>query len=161
MSIRDLPVRLATRHVVTADFSDAHIREIYGIIGDIERRVLCDLAASEHQGENPGIFVEETLTELEFHRKIYGMTDNAYVRNILKNAVECYVRFAISLPRQETGSADAEYRKGTEWQDGFWQKREVKSRQLSADELRGAAAQMEPYYEELAARVITERGKHQ
>ena len=140
-----LAVRLATRHVVTADFSDAHIREIYGIIGDIERRVLCDLAASEHQGENPGIFVEETLTELEFHRRIYGMTDNAYVRNILKNAVECYVRFAISLPRQ----------------DGFWQKREVKSRQLSADELRGAAAQMEPYYEELAARVVTERGKHQ
>ena len=97
-----LAVRLATRHVVTADFSDAHIREIYGIIGDIERRVLCDLAASEQQGENPGIFVEETLTELEFHRRIYGMTDNAYVRNILKNAVECYVRFAISLPRQET-----------------------------------------------------------
>ena len=91
----------------------------------------------QRQGENPGIFVEETLTELEFHRKIYGMTDNAYVRNILKNAVECYVRFAISLPRQETGSADAEYRKGTEWQDGFWQKQEVKSRQLSADELRG------------------------
>lgn len=91
-----LAVRLATRHVVTADFSDAHIREIYGIIGDIERRVLCDLAASEQQGENPGIFVEETLTELEFHRRIYGMTDNAYVRNILKNAVECYVRFAIS-----------------------------------------------------------------
>lgn len=156
-----LAVRLATRHVVTADFSDAHIREIYGIIGDIERRVLCDLAASEQQGENPGIFVEETLTELEFHRRIYGMTDNAYVRNILKNAVEFYVRFAISLPRQETGSADAEYRKGTEWQDGFWQKREVKSRQLSANELRGAAAQMEPYYEELAARVVTERGKHQ
>ena len=48
-----LAVRLATRHVVTADFSDAHIREIYGIIGDIERRVLCDLAASEQQGENP------------------------------------------------------------------------------------------------------------
>ena len=95
-----LAVRLATRHVVTADFSDAHIREIYGIIGDIERRVLCDLAASEQQGENPGIFVEETLTELEFHRRIYGMTDNAYVRNILKNAVECYVRFAISLPRR-------------------------------------------------------------
>ena len=47
-------VRLATRHVVTADVSDAHIREIYGIIGDIERRVLCDLAASEQQGENPG-----------------------------------------------------------------------------------------------------------
>ena len=105
--------------------------------------------------------MEETLTELEFHRRIYGMTDNAYVRNILKNAVECYVRFAIGLPRQETGSADAEYRKGTEWQEGFWQKREVKSRQLSADELRGAAAQMEPYYEELAARVVTERGKHQ
>ena len=41
-----LAVRLATRHVVTADFSDAHIREIYGIIGDIERRVLCDLASS-------------------------------------------------------------------------------------------------------------------
>ncbi len=105
--------------------------------------------------------MEETLTELEFHRRIYGMTDNAYVRNILKNAVECYVRFAIGLPRQETGSADAEYRKGTEWQEGFWQKQEVKSRQLSADELRGAAAQMEPYYEELAARVVTERGKHQ
>ena len=92
-----LAVRLATRHVVTADFSDAHIREIYGIIGDIERRVLCDLAASEQQGENPGIFVEETLTELEFHRRIYGMTDNAYVRNILKNAVECYVRYTRTL----------------------------------------------------------------
>ncbi len=154
-----LAVRLATRHVVTADFSDAHIREIYGIIGDIERRVLCDLAASEHQ-ERIRYFVEETLTELEFHRKIYGMTDNAYVRNILKNAVECYVRFAISLPRQETGSADAvPQRNGMAGL--LWQKREVKSRQLSADELRGAAAQMEPYYEELAARVITERGKHQ
>ena len=58
-----LAVRLATRHVVTADFSDAHIREIYGIIGDIERRVLCDLAASEHQGENPGIFVQNLWDE--------------------------------------------------------------------------------------------------
>ena len=45
-----LAVRLATRHVVTADFSDAHIREIYGIIGDIERRVLCDLVSTYRKG---------------------------------------------------------------------------------------------------------------
>lgn len=48
-----LAVRLATRHVVTADFSDAHIWEIYGIIGDIERRVLCDLAARSSRERIP------------------------------------------------------------------------------------------------------------
>ena len=96
--------------------------------------------------------------DLKTGERLQKTTENVGYR-ICKEDVdkrqECDVRCAISLPRQETGSADAEYRKGTEWQDGFWQKREVKSRQLSADELRGAAAQMEPYYEELAARVIT------
>lgn len=156
-----LAVRLATRHVVSAEFSDAHIREIYGIIGDIERRVLCDLAASAELGEGNGIFVEDALSELGFHRRIYEATDNVYVRNLLKNAVECYVRFAIGLPRQETDSGKADSHKEEEWQTGFWQKRQEKGRQLNADELRAAAARMELYYEELAARVITERGKHQ
>ena len=131
-----LAVRLATRHVVTADFSDAHIREIYGIIGDIERRVLCDLAASEQQGENPGIFVEETLTELEFHRKIYGMTDNAYVRNILKNAVECYVRFAISRAAGN-GKRRCRVPQRNGMAGRLLAETGSKSRQLSADELRG------------------------
>lgn len=89
-----LAKRLATRHVVVADFSDEVITEIYELLADVEIKLLkgmmqsnCVLGASAIN--------ENMSAELRFHETIISNSHNAYFTHILENGLWCYIRFAV------------------------------------------------------------------
>lgn len=89
-----LAKRLATRHVVVADFSDEVITEIYELLADVEIKLLkgmmqsnCVLGASAIN--------EKLSAELQFHETIISNSHNAYFTHILENGLWCYIRFAV------------------------------------------------------------------
>lgn len=89
-----LAKRLATRHVVVADFSDEVITEIYELLSDVEIKLLkgmmqsnCVLGASAIN--------ENMSAELQFHETIISNSHNAYFTHILENGLWCYIRFAV------------------------------------------------------------------
>ncbi len=89
-----LAKRLATRHVVVADFSDEVITEIYELLADVEIKLLkgmmqsnCVLGASAIN--------ENMSAELQFHETIISNSRNAYFTHILENGLWCYIRFAV------------------------------------------------------------------
>lgn len=89
-----LAKRLATRHVVVADFSDEVITEIYELLADVEIKLLkgmmqsnCVLGASDIN--------ENMSAELQFHETIISNSHNEYFTHILENGLWCYIRFAV------------------------------------------------------------------
>lgn len=89
-----LAKRLATRHVVVADFSDEVITEIYELLADVEIKLLkgmmqsnCVLGASAIN--------ENMSAELQFHETIISNSHNEYFTHILENGLWCYIRFAV------------------------------------------------------------------
>lgn len=89
-----LAKRLATRHVVVADFSDEVITEIYELLADVEIKLLkgmmqsnCVLGASAIN--------ENISAELQFHETIISNSHNEYFTHILENGLWCYIRFAV------------------------------------------------------------------
>ena len=89
-----LAKRLATRHVVVADFSDEVITEIYELLADVEIKLLkgmmqsnCVLGASAIN--------ENMSAELQFHETIISNSHNEYFTHILENGLWCYIMFAV------------------------------------------------------------------
>lgn len=105
-----LAKRLATRHVVVADFSDEVITEIYELLSDVEIKLLkgilqsgiClwDKAVSDNSEQpncvyEPSTINEKLSAELQFHETIISNSHNEYFTHILENGLWCYIRFAV------------------------------------------------------------------
>lgn len=105
-----LAKRLATRHVVVADFSDEVITEIYELLSDVEIKLLkgmlqsgiClwDKAVSDNSEQpncvyEPSAINEKLYAELQFHETIISNSHNEYFTHILENGLWCYIRFAV------------------------------------------------------------------
>lgn len=105
-----LAKRLATRHVVVADFSDEVITEIYELLSDVEIKLLkgmlqsgiClwDKAVSDNNEQlncehETSAINENTSAELQFHETIISNSHNEYFTHILENGLWCYIRFAV------------------------------------------------------------------
>ena len=84
--------RLATRHVVVADFSEKVLKEIYEMICEVEKKALYDLAetGAEWKYDCKGEHAEE-----QFHRYIYETITNEFFRRLLETSCECFIRFSI------------------------------------------------------------------
>ena len=76
-----LAKRLATRHVVVADFSD----EV--MVSDNSEQPNC-----VHE---PSAINEKLSAELQFHETIISNSHNEYFTHILENGLWCYIRFAV------------------------------------------------------------------
>lgn len=105
-----LAKRLATRHVVVADFSDEVITEIYELLSDVEIKLLkgmlqsgiClwDKVVSDNSEQTncvhePSAINEKLSAELQFHETIISNSHNEYFTHILENGLWCYIRFAV------------------------------------------------------------------
>lgn len=89
-----LAKRLATRHVVVADFSDEVITEIYELLADVEIKLLKGMMQSNCVlGESA--INENMSAELQFHETIISNSHNEYFTHILENGLWCYIRFAV------------------------------------------------------------------
>ncbi len=83
-----LAKRLATRHVVVADFSNEVIEEIYELLSDVEIKLLKAMMRSDLPlCLEPG--------EVQFHEALIANSHNEYFTHILENGLWCYIRFAV------------------------------------------------------------------
>ena len=85
LETQGLAKRLVTRHIVTADLDDVHVRETYAMIAAMEKNAI-DAMVSER-----GLAVlqeyEGIRPDMEIHRMIIQRTANLYVQTLLTNAV--------------------------------------------------------------------------
>ena len=80
-----LAKRLATRHVVVADFSDEVITEIYELLSDVEIKLLKGML-------QPGICLWDKAVSDNSEQP---NSHNEYFTHILENGLWCYIRFAV------------------------------------------------------------------
>lgn len=83
--------RLATRHVVVADFSERNIEEIFDMFGNVEKKALKDLAEMSFEWVYSA---EGEDAEEKFHEFVYGTITNGLFRRLLETSAHCYIRFA-------------------------------------------------------------------
>lgn len=84
--------RLATRHVVVADFSEKVIDEIYEMIGEVEKKAICDLLEA---GTEWIYDCKYENSEEQFHTFVYETITNEFFRRLLETSYDCFIRFAI------------------------------------------------------------------
>ena len=82
--------RLATRHVVVADFSRRNIEEIFDMVGNVEKKALKDLAEMSFEWVYSA---EGEDAEEKFHEFVYGTITNGLFRRLLETSADCYIRF--------------------------------------------------------------------
>jgi len=101
---------LATRHIVTANLEESHIREVYGLIAEIERQAVESILGTGKEAE-ANLVAEGG--NLAVHTGIAEKTQNTYVQTLLTNAIRYYVSYAEKLP-QKDGAVSLEeiFRKG-------------------------------------------------
>ena len=83
--------RLATRHVVVADFSERNIEEIFDMFGNVEKKALKDLAEMSFEWVYSA---EGEDAEEKFHEFVYGTITNGLFRRLVETSAVCYIRFA-------------------------------------------------------------------
>ena len=72
--------RLATRHVVVADFSERNIEEIFDMFGNVEKKALKDLAEMSFEWVYSA---EGEDTEEKFHEFVYGTITNGHRQTVI------------------------------------------------------------------------------
>lgn len=135
LETQGLVQRLATRHVVSANLEDEHIREIYGMIAAIEQQAITAVL----QEEGPQAFAADA-DDMTWHHRIMEKTKNLYVQTLLKNAIHFYVAYAERLPKEQQMVSMRELLRAQPWEE--------KGQDL-----------LQEHYRLLAQAVITERRK--
>ena len=162
LETQGLAKRLATRHIVTAELTDEHIRQMYAMIADIEysavESIRVEMRADEddaHLKQTDGVDAAEKKLQLvlmdgpvlggnmAWHRMIINKTLNLYIQTLLMNAVTYYVSYAEKVLLEQHGNDEA-------------------MREASAGEQSNTARKelLMEHYRALADAVIAERRKH-
>ena len=84
LETQGLVKRLATRHIVTANLEESHIREVYGLIAEIERQAVESILGTGKEAE-ANLVAEGG--NLAVHTGIAEKTQNTYVQTLLN---ECH-----------------------------------------------------------------------
>lgn len=162
LETQGLAKRLATRHIVTAELTDEHIRQMYAMIADIEYSAVESIGEEthtdggnenvEHSKQSDGAGGRQQLSlvdgpvlggNMAWHRIIIGKTQNLYIQTLLTNAVTYYVAYAEKVLQEQRGNVDA--------------MREAFAGERSDAERKEMLMQ---HYQALAGAVIAERRKH-
>lgn len=91
--------RLATRHIVVADFNDEVIREIYEMICDIEMKSISNIIRKveikEMWIELEALKNQDVIDEMAFHKLFIKYMNNEFLVRLLENKINSYIRYAI------------------------------------------------------------------
>ncbi len=162
LETQGLAKRLATRHIVTAELTDAYIRQMYAMIADIEYSAVESIGAETGADEDDahskkmdsvdaagkklqlGLIDGPVLGgNMAWHRIIIGKTQNLYIQTLLMNAVTYYVSYAEKVLQEQCGK-DESMREAFAGERSDTERKEL----------------LKEHYRALADAVITERRKH-
>lgn len=161
LETQGLAKRLATRHIVTAELTDEHIRQMYAMIADIEysavESISAEMRADEddaHLKQTDGVdevdkkplsLVDGPVIggNMAWHRILISKTQNLYIQTLLMNAVTYYVSYAEKVLQEQRGN-DESMREAFAGERSDTERKEL----------------LMEHYRVLADAVIAERRKH-
>ena len=89
-AFQGLIVRLATKRIYTVELDEEQIELIFEMIGEILKKAVQHVLNMKSQTEEKEVFSTETRPD----QLLLAQMENGYLTNLLKNASECYIRFA-------------------------------------------------------------------
>lgn len=98
-----LIVRLATKRIYTVELDEEQIELIFEMIGEILKKAVQHVLSTKKQTEEKKVFSMETRPD----QLLLAQMENGYLTNLLKNASECYIRFAAKC-KETDGEKEAE-----------------------------------------------------
>ena len=139
-----LIIRLATRRITVTELDEEQICLIYSMISEMTKKALNSLKHSKKTEElyerltTPGL-----LGEVQPAEAMCDLVENEYIKRLLRNASDSYIRFALSTGRHKEEIKE-ERNKLTEF--------------LKNEELKKAEKALDAYFKLLAKAVNEERG---
>lgn len=138
-----LVVRLVTKRILVSEFDKEGIETIYQTICEIVKQAIRSILKNHKETLLQRKLVEDNY---QFEWAIFECVENRYLSQLLKNGVDCYLRFALSIGgRLESIVA----------------KRKVISNMLTVGEFEPVDMELTQYFEWLADIVNKEREKNQ
>lgn len=138
-----LVVRLVTKRILVSEFDKEGIETIYETICEILKQSIRSILKNHKETVLQRKLVEDNY---QFEWAIFECVENRYLSQLLKNGVDCYLRFALSIGgRLESIVA----------------KRKVISNMLTVGEFEPVDIELTQYFEWLADIVNKEREKNQ
>ena len=98
-----LIVRLATKRIYTVELDEEQIGLIFEMIGEILKKSVQHVIREKDRADGQKNFSAETRPD----QLLLAQMENGYLTNLLKNASECYIRFAAKCTSAE-GEKEAE-----------------------------------------------------
>lgn len=137
-----LVVRLVTKRILVSDFDKEGIETIYETICGLVKQAIRSILKNEKETVLKRKLVEDNY---QFEWAICECVENRYLSQLLKNGVDCYLRFALSIGgRLESIVA----------------KRKVISNMLTVGEFETIDIELEEYFKWLANIVNEERERN-
>lgn len=92
-----LIVRLATKRIYTVELDEEQIGLIFEMIGEILKKSVQHVVREKDQADGQKSFSAEARPD----QLLLAQMENGYLTNLLKNASECYIRFAAKCTTAE------------------------------------------------------------
>lgn len=139
-----LIIRLATRRIMVTELDEEQISLIYSMISEMTKKALNSLKHSKRLDELESMLSHPGITgEVHPAEAMWELVENEYIKRLLQNACDSYIRFALS-----TGH----------FAEKINEEREKMTELLKAGELKKVERSLDGYYKLLAKAVNKERG---
>ena len=142
-----LIIRLATRRITVTELDEEQICLIYSMISEMTKKALNSLKHSKKTEElyerltTPGL-----LGEVQPAEAMCDLVENEYIKRLLRNASDSYIRFALSTGRHK---------------EEIKEERNKLTELLKNGELKKAEKALDAYFKLLAKAVNEERGMNE
>ena len=142
-----LIIRLATRRIIVTELDEEQICLIYNMISEMTKKALNSLKHSkkteelETQLSIPGLPAEVNPAEA-----MCDLVENEYIKRLLRNACDSYIRFALSTGRHA---------------EEIKEEKDRMTELLKAGELKKVEKSLDIYFKLLAKAVNEERGMNE
>ena len=142
-----LIIRLATRRITVTELDEERICLIYSMISEMTKKALNSLKHSKKTEElEAKLSASGLLGEVHPAEAMCDLVENEYIKRLLRNACDSYIRFALSTGRYAE-EIKAEKDKITEL--------------LKSGELKKVEKSLDVYFKLLAKAVNEERGMNE
>lgn len=139
-----LIIRLATRRIMVTELDEEQISLIYSMISEMTKKALNSLKHSKRLDELENMLSHPGITgEVHPAEAMCELVENEYIKRLLQNACDSYIRFALS-----TGH----------FAEKIKEERVKMTELLKAGELKKVERSLDGYYKLLAKAVNKERG---
>ena len=142
-----LIIRLATRRITVTELDEEQICLIYSMISEMTKKALNSLMHSKKTEElYERLMTQGLLGEVQPAEAMCDLVENEYIKRLLRNASDSYIRFALSTGRHK---------------EEIKEERNKLTELLKNGELKKAEKALDAYFKLLAKAVNEERGMNE